>query len=162
MRQKRMLLLFTTLLILLTGCTRSGEIPIPEQAKQKLSENDKLRIERATPTSILELYVEGINNNNPYLTIATFNNSYFQDNNTLEEVRMIYSGIKIKNFKIIEDIEKNASRNQNEFNLIMTYTLEFEKDSQTPNGKGEYYYFVKCIMDSNKNVWKINNLATSP
>lgn len=160
---RKLLLLFITtfLLVLPVGCNSSSEISIPKQAELKLSESDQLRLERATPTSLLELYVEGINNNNPYLTIATFSSSYFKGDKTLENLKTDFTGMKIDNVKIVEDEQKNVFKNENEFNLVISYTLEFDKEASTPNGEGEYYYFVKCVKESN-NIWKINNLATSP
>lgn len=161
MKRRFILLFVAILLVLLAGCSSSDQLTVPEQAEQKLSESDKVRLEQATPTQLLELYVEGINTNNPYLSIAAFSDSYFTENQTLEEAKMYYIGIKINNLQIKEDEEKNASKKENEYHLIMSYTLEVENNSSHPTGPGEYYYFVKLIKDSN-NAWRISNLATSP
>ncbi|GEM_PF-5954956 len=167
MKLKKLCTVLLFLIILLSGCNiAESSISFSKQAFEKLNENDKLKVERATPVQLIELYVDGINHNNPYLSIAVLSeqndiNTYYTNANLEDIVEELFKGRSIKNLKIIENKDKNSKEldPSNHFHLIISYDLEMLSSTQPP-GSGYYYYFVDCIKE--ENMWKINTFATSP
>ncbi len=141
----------------------SQAVSISQQAFEKLDEVDKRKIQRATPVQIIELFVEGVNNDKPYLRVATLDDELLQSVKTLEQTKdSVFSGIKMSKVTISEDKQSKEPDTDN----IKHFMLQFTVDSVTPTNSpgfevgGPYTYFVKCVQHNRQ--WKINALATSP
>jgi len=165
MKLKYTFLYLVTLAILMYGCSAMNieNVSIQDQAYNKLSQDEKIKIQRASPVQLIELYVQGINEKNPYLTISTLSNenTIIAKNENLEIVASKYKGMLIRNL-VVKNSDENQKfkENYNTFRLVIKYNLEVIDENPIPNGPGEYYYFVDFVKENN--MWKIKNLSTSP
>lgn len=177
--------LFLLFLLLITGCSietntettndhkdsipqNDEKIPVSsspslsEIAFSKLSEDQQLKIKRATPVQLIELYVQGVNESNPNLTIATLHDQFFAETTSLEEATLSFHGIDIENLEIVEDEEKNNLEDQPDtFHLKITFHVTItSQGAKWAAGPGEHVRFVELIKQNER--WKIRGLATSP
>lgn len=146
------------IIFVLLGCVSSSTIP--ELAFKELSEGDKLRVERATPVQLVELYIEGINGNNPNLSIATLSKKTNFGDHTIESYKESLKFGEITNL-VIEEVdysELNLEKDRwPEYMLLISYNI----DVSTGKGpSGEQSYFVSFIKENN--IWKIEHFSTSP
>ncbi|HEY4552715.1 MAG TPA: hypothetical protein VIG80_05940 [Bacillaceae bacterium] len=175
MKMNLSILILLSCLLLASGCSsnankaqtgkaeNSKTTNIQQEALEKLSEDHQLKVERATPVQLMNLYFEGINEELPLLTVSTLHPELLQSYTSPDEAAEIFKGYKVKRPDIKEDEEKNKSIDQSkEYYLIVDFEVtDIEENSQWAAGPGRHTRFVTFVkMD--KNRWSIKELATSP
>lgn len=115
-------------------------------------------MEKLTPAQIINLYIISLKNGDSKILNSIYSN---------RALEYINSGKGFESFppQVIKDVkmtvDKSKINNINESNYNLSFVLE--KVTDPPffyQGTGEYYYFVHLINE--KNIWKIDALATSP
>lgn len=167
LKHLQIIVLIVCICLILVGCKENNEAvdanSLPQEAFSKLNADEQLKIERATPVMLMNLYFIGINEERPLVTVATLHPDYLRDIETLDNATALFSGYKVKNISIEENTIKNKETDTSKtYHLIISFeVVELKGDAKWTAGEGSHTYFIEFAHTKDAK-WAIKKMSTSP